>query len=106
MRLYPTDENELVTSEDVIKETLTVVSQRMGKIASIDACQKILADYTILPVSHERFQAGLALFLNPKVQKDVSLIDCITVAICKELKTKKILTFDRHFKFFGLRPLP
>ncbi|MBI3576490.1 PIN domain-containing protein [Candidatus Gottesmanbacteria bacterium] len=103
---YPSGEKGLVTSEDNLKEALTVISQRRGRTASIDAYQQVIRDCDLLPVSSERFRAGLNLFLNPKLQKDISLIDCITAAICKELKIKKILTFDYHFKSFGLHLFP
>ncbi len=100
---YPTGKKELVSSEDILKETLTFISQRRGRQASIDAYQQILTDCSLLPVSSERFQAGLKLFLNSKLPKDISLIDCTTVAICKELHIHEILAFDKHFKEFGLK---
>ncbi len=100
---YPTGKKELVSSEDILKETLTFISQRRGRKASIDAYQQILTDCALLPVSSERFQAGLKLFLNPKLSKDISLIDCTTVAICKELHIHEVLAFDKHFKEFGLK---
>lgn len=103
---WPNIKEEKVITEDVLKEILTVISQRKGRSAVITAYQEIASDYTILPVTPIRFQAGLALFLNPKLQKDVSLIDCITAAVCKEMGIKRILTFDPHFRLLGLTPRP
>lgn len=94
------------TTEDIIKETLTVISQRKGRLFAIEFFQGISQDIAILPVGTTRFQAGLQLFLNPKLQKDISLIDCTTAAICKELRIQRILSFDPHFRAFGLTIVP
>lgn len=101
-KLYPHIENDTIISDDILKETLTIVSQRKGKLAAIKAHEELLNDHRLLSVTTARFQAGLDFFLDSKLQKDISLIDCITVAICKELKIKRILSFNRHFKNFGL----
>lgn len=98
----PQSHDHPVTSEDVMKETLTIVSQRKGKEFCIEFFHGIEEIVDILPVSSERYEAGLAFFLSPKLQKDISLIDCISTAICKESKIKRILSFDRHFRSLGL----
>jgi predicted nucleic acid-binding protein len=103
---FPQKEDEPVTSEDVIKETLTVISQRKGKKFCIDFFEGIQGDISILPVSSERFQEGLKIFLDHQLQKDVSLIDCISAAMCKKRRIKTILTFDRHFRTLGLTVRP
>ena len=90
------------TTEDILKETLTLVSQRKGKAGAIQFYENIVADTEVIPVATDQFHDGLTIFLNPTLQKDISLIDCITVAISKKLKIKHILSFDRHFKNFGM----
>jgi len=104
--IYPTIQEEKVVTEDILKETLTIVSQRVGKTGSIDAYRRIAGDCTILAVSHDRFAAGLTRFIDPSTPKDISLIDCITDSICRELGTKRILSFDRHFRSLGLTVIP
>lgn len=104
--LYPTIYEEKVVTEDILKETLTVISQRVGKRGSIDAYQRIAADCTILPVPSDRFAAGLTRFLDPKTPKDISLIDLITTSVCHELGIRRILSFDRHFQRLGLTVIP
>lgn len=99
LNLWSKFDPEKVASEDILKETLTVLSQRIGRAGAIAAYDKIIEEFVILPVPSERYRAGLKLFLNPKLQKNVSLIDCISAAICHELGIKQILTFDAHFKF-------
>lgn len=106
LRAIPIDDQGRVTSEDIIKETLTVVSQRKGRNFCIEFFDGISSEYIILPVSSDRYLTGLKLFLNPKLQKNISLIDCVSAAICHELGIKRILTFDGHFKSLGLKIIP
>ena|SRR3989338_10969246 len=102
----PVDDQGRTTCEDVIKETLTVISQRKGKKFCIEFFDGISREYVILPATSERYRAGLKLFLNPSLQKNISLIDCISAAVCHELGVKRILTFDGHFKLLGLKVVP
>ena len=102
----PSIDEQKCISEDVVKETLTVVSQRKGKPFCIEYFEGIGENYVMLPVNTERYQAGLNIFLDRKLQKNVSLIDCTSAAICHELGIRKILTFDDHFKLLGLKVVP
>ncbi len=103
---FPDQGKKPVTTEDIIKETLTVISQRKGKGFCIDFFNGIRDEIIILPVSTERYQEGIKIFLDPQLSKDISLIDCISVATCKKLRITTILTFDRHFKALGLTVRP
>lgn len=96
----------LITSEDVVKETLTIISQRLGKQKCIEFFKRVLATTKILPITSDRFHRGLEIFLRADLQKDISLIDCITATIAAEIGVKTILTFDRHFKTFGITVQP
>lgn len=102
----PADDQGRTTCEDVIKETLTVISQRKGRKFCIEFFDGISREYIILPVTSERYRAGLQLFLDTKLQKNISLIDCISAAICHEMGIKRILAFDGHFKMLGMKTLP
>jgi predicted nucleic acid-binding protein len=95
-----------ITSEDILKETLTIVSQRKGKAAVARFYEDVLEDTEILPITTNRYTAGLQLFMRPTTQKDISLIDCITAALCREIGVKTILTFDRHFRTLDLTVRP
>lgn len=93
----------LQSSEDIMKETLTIISQRKGKQFCREFFQDVSSLLTILPITTVRYATGLTRFLDPKTPKDISLIDCITAEVCKEFKIKRILSFDRHFRALGLQ---
>lgn len=95
-----------ITSEDILKESLTVVSQRKGRATAMRLYEQILTDTEILSITSDRFHRGLDIFLRTELQKDISLIDCITAAIAAEIGVTTILTFDRHFKTMGFTVRP
>ncbi|MBI4064830.1 type II toxin-antitoxin system VapC family toxin [Candidatus Gottesmanbacteria bacterium] len=91
-----------VTTEDFIKETLTIISQRKGKRFCTSFYNSIL-DTEVYPVTTSVFQSGLRIFLGSKLNKDISLIDCIGSVVYKEVGASGILTFDSHFKDLGCK---
>src|SRR3989337_4561953 len=72
------------TTEDILKETLTLISQRKGKKASIRFYNYLLEDTEIFPVESKHFELGLQIFLDPKLNKKISVVDCTTAAVCKD----------------------
>mgnify|MGYP001617787005 CR=1 FL=1 len=96
----------LQSTEDIMKETLTIISQRKGKQFCREFYQNISGYLTIIPITTVRYAAGLARFLDPKTPKDISLIDTITAVVCHELGIRRILSFDRHFGLLGLTVIP
>lgn len=95
--------NYVDTTEDFIKETLTIVSQRAGKAIAMDFYRLIETVTRIIPVTSKYYQAGLEIFLNPKLNKNVSLIDCVGAAVYEDIRADAIATFDDHFKALGVK---
>src|SRR3989344_6018824 len=85
--------DEVCTSEDVLKEILTLISQRQGKEASIAFYNKLVIEAIIIPITSDIFVKALEIFLSPKLNKDISLIDCTAAAICKDKGIKEIVAF-------------
>ena len=96
----------LYVTDDILKETLTVISQRCGKKESHQAYNAILDQCYVLPTNHEDFNNALPIFFNPKLQKNISVIDCEIANTAKEKGINFILSFDPHFKSLALTPLP
>lgn len=93
----------LLTSEDILKETLTVISQRCGRLESQKAYEAICNQCEILPTTKEVFQMALQHFFNPKLQKDISVIDCEIAIMTKTNNIRYVLTFDPHFRYLGCK---
>lgn len=94
------------TTEDFVKETLTTISQRLGKQQAIKTYESIRKNTDVIHITPDYFDAGLHVFLQPHLQKDISLIDCIGAAVCEGIGADAILTFDRHFRSMGVKVIP
>ena len=103
---FPPDEYTQLTTEDFLKETLTVLSQRVDKEASIEFYNALVTNTQIVSVTPTQFQQGLSLFLTPRLNKDISLIDCIASVIYHDIGAHALVTFDAHFKTLRLDTLP
>ena len=99
------DTYSLIVTEDILKETLTVVSQRCGKVESKKVYDIICQQSTVLPSTRVVFDQALDIFFS-SAQKNISVIDCEIAHVFKENHCDFILTFDPHFKSLGLTPLP
>lgn len=89
---------DLVTSWAIIGEVLTVSSQRVGHRASLDFLQSVQeSGMNIIVEENNLIKQTKSIFQNCR-NKNVSWVDCYSVAIMRHLGISEILTFDRHFK--------
>lgn len=95
-----------MTTEDFLKETLTVISQRVGRETSIAFYNALVTNTQIVSINPMQFQQGLSLFLAPSLNKDISLVDCIASVIYRDAGAYALITFDPHFKTFKLKTIP
>jgi len=99
-------ERSEITTEDFLKEALTIISQRLGRKTAIDFYERLLETTYIAQITSEHFQKGLSIFLDPALNKNISLIDCIASIVYNEIGVDVILTFDRHFQKLDLKVIP
>src|SRR3989344_4895674 len=84
-----------ITTEDFIKESLTVISQRASHKDAIEFYNIILPDTEIISISKEYFYKGLNIFLESGLNKNISLVDCVAKIVYEDIKADGMLTFDR-----------
>ncbi len=94
----------LVTTEYVLIETGNFLSRASDRAIFVELLRSLRADpqTTILPSSHELFNAGVARFKN-RPDKDWSLTDCISIIALEELGLKDAFTADHHFEQAGFK---
>lgn len=101
------------TSTDVFDESVTGVHALLGHRAALKFVDDLLAlsvagHFDLLEVTPRRREAALALFrkLAPQTPR-LSLTDCTSFALMKELGLRWALTGDQHFAAAGggVRPL-
>ena len=89
------------TSTNVLLETLTIVSQRLGKMKAIQLLGELRSGAFIVihPSESTVFEAE-KIFCRIK-SKNVSYADCLSFAVMKQKKINLIFSFDKDFKKMG-----
>lgn len=106
-------EIERVTSYGVLSEVLARISGRGPRFRRDTAAyiQSIIADpasFTVVTVTPERFNRGVALYAD-RLDQRYSLEDCVSMEIMREMGIEVVLTFDSDFhgeRRFTVLPAP
>ncbi len=90
------EKEELMTSQSVLGEVATVGSQRYNKAATIAFLEGILGTgtTTIILERQELVDRTWEIF-KEVTKKDISWVDCYSLAIIETYKTETVLTFDK-----------
>lgn len=98
---------EFVTTDYVIDETLTILRRRMNLNAAeawwtqIEQSERVCIEW----MDASRTERARAIFFKYK-DKSFSYTDCTSFAVMKELRLRKVLTLDSHFRQAGFEVLP
>ena len=95
------------TSNFVLDETLTLLARRISYSFAAERAAFIWASdaLTILRPEESDELAALDLFRKYADQK-VSFTDCISFALMKRHRLRRVFTFDRHFQAAGFEAWP
>lgn len=90
-----TQDINLVISNFILLEVLTVVSQKVGKYAAVGTGKKIRENPLIEIIHIDEFlqEKSWEIFQEIK-RKDVSFVDCSILTVMKAEGIEKLLTFD------------
>ena len=91
------------TSSDIIGETLTVMSKKLGKTICKDWYEDFQkSDITEIFIDEFLHRETRKFFQRVK-SKNISFIDCSSVVAMKANKIKTIFSFDAHFRNLGIK---
>jgi predicted nucleic acid-binding protein len=104
MALYAVPDVSFVTTDTVLVEVLTHQSG-FGPGARQAAClliDELTGDprIDIVAQTPALFAAGLGLYRR-RLDKSYSMVDCISMVVCRERRIKDVLTADRDFEQEG-----
>ena len=97
----------LTTTDYVIDETLTTLRFRLGLDAAeawwlqIDGSSRL----RIESIDESRSERARALFFRYR-DKDFSFTDCCSFAVMRELRIRRVLTLDHHFRQMRFEVVP
>lgn len=95
---------DLVTSNFVIAESLTIISQRTKRSQAVAFGLEVEDVATVIRINLAQEKAAFKRFTEIR-QKDVSFIDCTCFVLCEELGIDEVFTFDKDFAKQGFKLL-
>lgn len=101
------DGGVLTTTDYVIDETLTTIRFRLG----LDAAEAwwltidVSARLRIESIDEARRERALSLFFRYR-DKRFSFTDCCSFVLMRELRIRRALTLDHHFRQAGFEVVP
>ena len=95
----------LVTTNYVLLETLALLQSRLGLEAVRGFQEDVFPILKVEFVIPELHRAGTAALLSTSKRK-LSLVDCVSFAMMRDLGIRIAFAFDAHFKEQGFDILP
>jgi predicted nucleic acid-binding protein len=93
----------LVTTWDVVSETVTLLRYRIGYATARQFLEKVKPHIELVHYDDSVREEAERIFKKFAKDKKLSFCDCISFVVLTEiLPDTPILTFDRDFKQFGL----
>lgn len=95
----------LITSNYVLLETAALLGRRFGLSAVRDFPSRLTPLLEVHWVDEALHNRAMAALLTAG-QRDLSLVDCVSFELMRQLGLDTAFTFDAHFAQQGLRPVP
>ncbi len=96
---------QLITSNYVILETVSLLQRRMGMDTVRSFHQHISPVIQVKWITAEIHQASVIALLTAN-RRHLSLVDCTSFEIMRDSDLHSVFTFDRHFSDQGFMCLP
>ena len=98
------DRAGLVTTDAVLGEVLAYFSGRgaYDRVLAVSVVDRAIANphVTVIHKDAALFFAGLSLY-RARLDKGYSLVDCMSMVVCRDRQIQAVLTHDRHFEQEG-----
>ena len=98
-------DQRLLTTNYVLVETFALIQGRLGLEAVRDFQQDIVPVLDVQFITPEMHRLGMAALLAAS-RRGLSLVDCVSFEVMRELGMKSAFTFDGHFREYGFTPIP
>ncbi|MDQ1327316.1 MAG: uncharacterized protein QG641_596 [Candidatus Poribacteria bacterium] len=101
---------DIIISDYIFDELITLLLYRISKAKAIEICNRLINEIKsrnieLKYVDNEIFMEALKIFIRFS-DKEWSFTDCTSYVIIKNAKITKAVSFDEHFRQFGIEILP
>ena len=96
------DRSRIVTHDGVLSEVLTYFSGAgaFSRQQAAAMARDALRNFRVLPAGRQLFLAALSRYAE-RVDKEYSLVDCMSMIVMEERGIRHVLTNDHHFTQAG-----
>jgi uncharacterized protein len=98
-------DQSVVTTNYVLVETFALIQSRLGLEAVREFQEDIVPVLDVEFVTLETHRLGIAASLAAS-RRSLSLVDCVSFEVMRELGMKSVFTFDGHFREYGFTAIP
>jgi uncharacterized protein len=98
-------DQSVVTTNYVLVETFALIQSRLGSQAVREFQEDIVPVLHVEFVTLETHRLGIAALLAAS-RRSLSLVDCVSFEVMRELGMKSVFTFDGHFREHGFAAVP
>jgi predicted nucleic acid-binding protein len=98
-------DQSVVTTNYVLVETFALIQSRLGLEAVREFQGDIVPVLQVEFVTPEMHRLGIAALLAAS-RRGLSLVDCVSFEVMRELGMKSAFTFDGHFREYGFTVIP
>jgi len=106
VRLWPTLEPPVYTSNHVLAELAKLLARRAGYLFAVDCITDIYASPTFrILVSTRDDETGALTWMRRLADQNIGFTDCVSFTLMRRHRIRTAFTFDRHFRTAGFEVL-
>jgi predicted nucleic acid-binding protein len=98
-------DEDVLTTNYILVETFALVQGRLGLDAAREFQENVVPVLEVQFVAPEIHRLGIAALLAAS-RRSLSLVDCVSFEVMRDLGIKSVFTFDGHFTQYGFSRLP
>jgi predicted nucleic acid-binding protein len=91
---------QLVTTNYVLVETHALIQRRLGMQFVHALEEQVVPLLNVIWIDETLHQAGLTT-LRAANRRQLSLVDCVSFALCRQSRIQSVFAFDAHFSEQG-----
>lgn len=95
---------QLITSNYVLVETNALIQRRLGMRYVHVFEEQVVSLLTVIWIDDDLHRSGL-MIMRAANRRHLSLVDCVSFALCRQLQIQTVFAFDAHFMEQGFEIL-
>lgn len=106
-RQFASEQRAILTTEWVLTEFLSGAARPPLRALAVESVHRGWRStrYEVIPLNREDWQRGFE-FYESHADKSWSLVDCLSILVCRARNITDVFTGDHHFEQAGLNAIP